>query len=65
MVLLSSVNTMEADIDMQTTFQCPRAVSVQCGPVGVVTSVSMCVDELAVSMVVFMLDAVDLNSCAS
>ena len=40
MVLLSSVNTMEADSDTQTSSPCPRAVSVQCGPVGVATSVS-------------------------
>ena len=41
MVLLSSVNTMEADFDTQTTSPCPCPVSVQCGAVGVVTSVSM------------------------
>ena len=40
MVLLSSVNTMEADFDTQASFPCTRAVSVQCGAVGVVTSVS-------------------------
>ena len=40
-VLLSSVNTMEADFDTQTTSPCPCPVSVQCGLVGVVTSVSM------------------------
>ena len=39
-VLLSSVNTMEADFDTQTTSPCPCPVSVQCGAVGVVTSVS-------------------------
>ena len=56
MVLLSSVNTMEADFDTQTTSPYPcavsvqcGAVSVQCGAVGVVaTGISMCVDELAV-----------------
>ena len=40
MVLLSSVNTMEADFDTQTTSPCPCPVSVQCDAVGVVTSVS-------------------------
>ena len=55
MVLLSSVNTMEADFDTQTTSPCPCAVSVQCDAVGVATSVSMCVDELAFLMVLFML----------
>ena len=40
MVLLSSVNIMEADFDTQTTSPCPCPVSVQCGAVGVVTSVS-------------------------
>ena len=39
MVLLSSVNTMKADFDTQTTSPCPCPVSVQCGAVGVVTSV--------------------------
>ena len=40
-VLLSSVNTMEADFVTKTTSPCPCPVSVQCGTVGVVTSVSM------------------------
>ena len=40
-VLLSSVNIMEADFVTQTTSPCPCPVSVQCGAVGVVTSVSM------------------------
>ena len=62
---LSSVNIMEVDFDTQTLFPCTRAVSVQCGAVGVVTSVSMCVDELAASMIVFMLDVFDVNSSAS
>ena len=42
MVLLSSVNTMEADFNTQTTSPCPCAVSVQYGAVCVATSVSMC-----------------------
>ena len=62
---MSSVNTMEADFDTQRTSPHPRAVNVQCGAVGMVTSVSMCVDELAVSMIIFMLDVVDMNSGAS
>ena len=41
MVLSSSVNTIEADFDTQTTSPCSCPVSVQCGAVGVVTSVSM------------------------
>ena len=36
---VSSANTMEADFDTQASFPCPRAVSVQCGAVGVVTSI--------------------------
>ena len=44
MVLLSSVNTVEADFDTQTISPCPRAVSVRCGAVGVATSVFMCVN---------------------
>ena len=57
---------MEADFDTQTTSPCPCPVSVQCGVVGVVaTGISMCVDELAVSIDVFMLDVFDMNSIAS
>ena len=57
LLLLSVEPTMSGPVvvvgaryfDTQTS-PCPYAVCVQCGAVGVATSVFMCVDELAVSV---------------